>query len=143
MIDFAEMEKLAGKKLPGGPVAIRAWEDWLLSDAVFASASEKDAHPIWAYLAPMAGIGLSWDEFFALAGAQADDGPMMGEIDIEIHEPLQTDIDYRAAGQIIKVERKGGRTLGVFDLLTFRVDLLAGERRVASSTQSIIFPRRN
>ncbi|WP_342363940.1 hypothetical protein [Terrarubrum flagellatum] len=142
MIDFAEMEKLIGKVLPGGAARILPYEDWLMSDAVCAVPAANGAHPIWAYLAPMAGLGLTWGEFFAFAGAQADDGPMLGEIDIEIREPLQTDVPYRAEGEIIDVKRKSGRALGVFDLLTFRVDLLLGERRVATSTQSIIFPRR-
>jgi len=141
MIGFADMEKLVGKALPGGPVTIRHYEDWLLTDAVGGMPVQESIHPIWAYLAPIAGLRMTWDDIFALADAKAADGPMLGEIDMEIFEPLEPETTYHVTGEITAVKRKVGKAIGVFDLMTFRLDLLAGERPVARSTQSLIFPR--
>ena len=51
---------------------------------------------------------------------------------------------YAVKGGITGIERKEGRRAGVFDIVTFRLELSdAGGEPAAVSTNSFIFPRRD
>jgi hypothetical protein len=89
-------------------------------------------------------MGLSVDELFALVGASADDGPMFGEATMELERQLEVGATYRVAGSIVDVTRKEGRKAGVFDIVTFRLELTDADGALAAvSTNSFIFPRRD
>ena len=96
------------------------------------------------YYGALAGMGLSVDELFALVGATADDGPMFGEATMEVERPLVVGATYTVTGAIVGVTRKEGRKAGVFDIVTFRLELADADGAVAAvSTNSFIFPRRD
>ena len=96
------------------------------------------------YYGALAGMGLSVDELFALVGASADDGPMFGEATMEVERPLEVGATYTVTGGIVGVTRKEGRKAGVFDIVTFRLELADADGAVAAvSTNSFIFPRRD
>jgi len=144
-IAVAELEALIGKPFPGGSYTIEPYRHWLMQDAVGGAAARTgDASPMEAYYGALAGMGLSVDELFHLVGATADDGPMFGEAALDLHRPLGIGETFAVSGGITGVVRKEGRKAGVFDIVTFELELRAADGEVAAvSTNSFIFPRRD
>lgn len=140
-----ELEALIGKPFPGGSYTIEPYRHWLFVDASGgAPTREGTAHPMEVYYGALAAMGVSVDELFALVGATADDGPMFGEATIELERQLEVGATYGVSGSIVGVTRKEGRKAGVFDIVTFRLELSDTEGAVAAvSTNSFIFPRRD
>jgi hypothetical protein len=53
-------------------------------------------------------------------------------------------VPYRVTGEIVDIERKRGRTTGIFDILTFREHLLDPDgTEAAVVTSMLILPRRD
>jgi hypothetical protein len=143
-VALQELEALVGTPFPGGSYTIEPYRHWLFVDASGAEPGRTGvAHPMEVYYGALAGMGLSVDELFALVGASADDGPMFGEATIELRSQLEIGATYTVSGSIVDITRKEGRKAGVFDIVTFRLEL-ADERGslAAVSTNSFIFPRR-
>jgi hypothetical protein len=144
-VALEELEALVGRPFPGGTYTIEPYRHWLFVDASGGVPTREGvAHPMEAYYGALAGMGLTIDELFVLVGASADDGPMFGEAAIELRRPLEVGATYDVAGGIVGVERKEGRRAGVFDIVTFRIELTDTTGELAAiSTNSFIFPRRN
>jgi hypothetical protein len=144
-ISLDELEALRGRSFPGGTYTIEPYRHWLMNDAVGDVPSTSGAaSPMEIYYGAMGGLGVTLDELFALAGATAADGPMFGEAEIEQHRPLQVGETYTVRGEFTDVVRKEGRRAGVFDIVTFRLELVGGDGEVAGvSTNSFVFPRRD
>jgi hypothetical protein len=143
-IAVEELEDLIGKPFPGGRYTVEPYKHWLMQDAVGGTpAREGDASPMEVYYGALAGMGMSVDELFRLVGATAEDGPMFGEAQIEVRRPLRIGAGYRVSGGITGIVRKEGRKAGVFDIVTFSLELRGEDGEVdAVSTNSFIFPRR-
>lgn len=144
-ISLEELEALKGRSFPGGTYTIEPYRHWLMNDAVGDEPSTSgQASPMEIYYGAMGGLGLSLDELFALAGATAADGPMFGEAEIEQRRPLEVGETYTVRGAFTDVVRKEGRRAGVFDIVTFQLELVAPDGEVAGvSTNSFVFPRRD
>jgi hypothetical protein len=144
-IALGELEALKGRAFPGGTYTIEPYRHWLMNDAVGDDANTSGAaSPMEIYYGAMGGLGLTLDELFALAGATAADGPMFGEAEIEQHRPLRVGETYAVRGTFTDVVRKEGRRAGVFDIVTFRLELVAPDGEIAGvSTNSFVFPRRD
>ncbi|MHB8736480.1 MAG: hotdog family protein [Terriglobales bacterium] len=136
-------EGLPGKPLPEGSFTITAEDERLLLDVVGGEPSQDGtAHDLWAYVAPQRGIGIGIAELCALADFDVNDGPMLGSSRLEYHGPIRVGVPYRVTGEVIDIVRKQG-SIGTFDILEFREDLLSGaDELVASSTSTYILPRR-
>jgi hypothetical protein len=144
-ISLEALEALVGTGFPGGSYTIEPYRHWLMNDAIGdRPTTSGTASPMEIYYGAMAGLGLTLDELFALAGATAADGPMFGEAEIEQRHPLQVGETYTVRGGITGAVRKEGRRAGVFDIVTFRLELVDDEGEVAGiSTNSFVFPRRD
>ena len=144
-ISLERLEALIGTSFPGGTYTIEPYRHWLMNDAVGdVPSTEGTASPMEIYYGAMGGLGLTLDELFALAGATAADGPMFGEAEIEQRRPLQVGETYTVRGAFTDVVRKEGRRAGVFDIVTFRLELVAPDGEVSAvSTNSFVFPRRD
>jgi hypothetical protein len=144
-ISLEELEALKGQCFPGGTYTIEPYRHWLMNDAVGDIPSTSGpASPMEIYYGAMGGLGLTLDELFALAGATAADGPMFGEAELEQRRPLQVGETYTVRGAVTDVVRKEGRRAGVFDIVTFQLELVAPDGEVAGvSTNSFVFPRRD
>ena len=137
------MQELVGRKLPGGSFDVEHYRNWLTNDVIGSPQRADDlAHPMFCYYAAMGGMGLSIAELFEWAHSSADEGPMFGECDMEVLVPLRTGVSYEVRGKITDVKRKQGSAIGTFDLLTFRLEIVAPGGEVAGvCTNSFIFPR--
>ena len=144
-ISLEALEGLVGTSFPGGRYTIEPYRHWLMTDAVGDTPTASGfASPMEVYHGAMGGLGLSIGELFALAGATAEDGPMFGEAEIEQRLPLRIGETYDVRGGITGVVRKEGRRAGVFDIVTFRLELVDAEGAVAGvATNSFVFPRRD
>jgi acyl dehydratase len=144
-VALQELEALVGKPFPGGTYTIEPYRHWLFTDASgIEPTSEGVAHPMEVYYGALAGMGMSVDDLFTLVHASAADGPMFGEAEIEVVKPLQIGATYSVSGGIVGVTRKEGRKAGVFDIVTFRLELRDADGALAAiSTNSFIFPRRD
>jgi acyl dehydratase len=133
---------LVGHRFPGGRVTIPDWLAWLWCDAVGAENAAPFAHPGLAYLAAMQGSGVTFQDIFDLAGADAESGPMFGEQTLDFSHPLQIGTEYEVEGEITGVARKHGRRAGTFDMITFELRLRdPGGGIVATNVNTFIFPR--
>lgn len=136
--------QMVDRPFPGGQYTVEAYRAWLLADTVNDAPEHTVVHPLHAWLGATEGMGMSWDELFDLFDATADDGPMIGDHETELHRPLRVDHCYSVSGHIASVERKQGKSMGVFDLVRYELQLHgeAGDH-VATCRNSIVFPRSN
>ncbi|HTK61529.1 MAG TPA: hypothetical protein VL595_04100 [Pseudonocardia sp.] len=132
------LDPLVDRPLPGGGWAFGPHESWLLHDAV-GSTPEQAAHPIMAFLAAQRGLGLTVAELFALFGTDMADGPLLTESTLELHTDLHPDVSYEVRGTVVSAVRKSGRTLGVFDLVTARFDVLEPDATVPAATVTNVY----
>jgi hypothetical protein len=144
-----ELAAQVGREFPGGTYTIEPWRAWLVADAVLAqppslkAAEGEVAHPLFAWMAATAAMGITWDELFAWFGATAADGPVFGEHETTLHRPLRIGATYRVSGRIVSAERKVGRRTGPFDVVGYALDLHDADGPVATCWNSIVFPRRD
>ena len=143
-MDETSLHRVVGHRFPGGRFTIAPYEHWLTCDVVLAEPTRAGvAHPMYVYYAALGGMGISLDELFALVGATADDGVMFGEAAIEVVHPLEVGATYEVRGEVTGAERKSGRRAGVFDIVTFALDVIDEHGEVfGTSTNSFVFPRR-
>ncbi|WP_293855056.1 hypothetical protein [uncultured Alsobacter sp.] len=135
-------ESLVGRRLPGGTLVIAPTDDAALRGILGSAAGPAgEAHPLFGFIGAMRGMGIDWHGFFALCGASADDGPMMGETDLDLRRPLATGQAYAVTATIVGFVRKEGRRTGPFDVVTLQVDIADESGPVAVLRQSIILPR--
>ena len=144
MIPVEAVRGLVGRKLPGGTFDLEHFRNWLTNDVIGSPQRDDDlAHPMFCYYAAMGGMGLSIAELFEMAHSSGDEGPMFGECDMEVLVPLRTGVTYDVRGEITDVKRKQGGAIGTFDLLTFRLEVIApGGELAGVCTNSFIFPRK-
>jgi acyl dehydratase len=144
VITATALQDIVGHRFPGGSVRVEPYRNWLTCDAVHSPVPPDGiAHPMFCYYGALAGMGISLDELFALAGATAEDGVMFGEAEIELRRPLRVGERLVVRGGIVGAERKQGQRAGVFDIVTFRLELVDESGQVAGvSTNSFVFPRR-
>lgn len=147
MITEAELQALVGTRFPGGRYTIEPYVNWLTCDCVLAPEliGAKSAHPLLAYMATQAGLGLSLEELFALFLGSSEDGPMLGEWGMEVFAPVEVGVEYTVSGGIVGVQRKVGKKTGTFDIISFELELRPAERPgelAAVTRSSFIFPRR-
>lgn len=145
MVDIAQLqERLTGRALPGGVVTVPSYERWISHDAWCSPPLEQNVlHPAWVFIAGLQGMGMPLAELLALAEADLQAGVMWGEVVLEQHEVLRDDVEYRVTGRITDVRRQAGKKAGVFDVMTFRLEVLCPDGRLAgASTSSFIFVRR-
>ena len=142
MIPIEHMQELVGYRFPPGSYEIEHWENYLLTEATagphFSSAY---AHPSFLFHAPLAAVGLTYQEIFDLCGAESTDAVRAGEYDWEILRPLEEGIQYQAHGQILSVERKAGKRAGVFDAVVFEIELSDTTGVAARVTNTWLFLR--
>ncbi|OZF06178.1 hypothetical protein CH293_14695 [Rhodococcus sp. 14-2470-1b] len=138
-----ELAALVGTRMPGGTRTLEKWWVTLVLDAMECSADDGASHPTFVFLVATGSMGWTWNELFDIFAATEADGPMFGETNTSVHTPLQTGETYTVRGEIVSAARKTGKKTGVFDIVGYRLDVLDAQAElVASTTNSIVFPRR-
>ena len=142
MIPIEQIQELVGYRFPSGTYKIEHWENYLLTEATAGEhVSSAYAHPSFLFHAPLAAVGLSYQEIFDLCDAESADAVRAGEYDWEIFRTLEEGIQYQAQGQILSVERKTGKRAGVFDAVAFAIELSDTKGVAARVTNTWLFLR--
>lgn len=136
-------EEVVGRRFPDGSFTIERHEAWLSADALLSPPlPDSVAHPMYIYYVGLVGMGVSLDELFAMVHSSAAEGPMFGELTLEQLRPLRVGETVTIKGEIVDVDRKGGRS-GSFDIVTFVLTVVDADGDVAGSCRNaFIFPRR-
>jgi acyl dehydratase len=134
---------LVGHKLPGATYTLPEYLTWLWHDTVLVEPDKEVAHPSLGYFVGMQGVGLEIGEMFDLMGATADSGVMFGETSLDFATTLKPGATYRCEAEITAVERKQGRRAGVFDKMTFVIQVrdAEGDEPVVTCSNTWVFPR--
>ena len=142
-VPFDEMRKLVGYRFPGGTYTIERWENFLVHDVTGAPPPDHGfADPIYGFSAPLAAMGVTYQELFDLCHADSNEAIRAGGYDFEYHKPLREGATYRVTGSILEIDRKRGKRAGLFDLVRFRLRMIDEEGDVAlTATNEWIFLR--
>jgi hypothetical protein len=148
MFGLDQLDSLPGRAFPGGSFLITAQEDATMREVVGAPPRAGDvAHPIWMFAGPQRAMGITVDDLFGWCGSCAADGPMLGETRLAMPRPLRIGLRYDVTGGIVAATRKQGRRAGVFDIVTFELNLASADPADAGTTwqarTSFVFPRRS
>jgi hypothetical protein len=100
------------------------------------------AHPIFAFVAGLGGMGLPIAEAIERCGGSIDSGPVLAGCEIAIDKPLEVDRTYDVASRIAEYVRKPSRRYGAADHLLLRFELAAQGERFAELVLRIIVPVR-
>ena len=138
--DYADR---VGREFPGGEYQLSPWRCWLVADTLLDDPWDEVPHPVLAWMAGVAGMGMTWEDLFAWFDVSAEDGPMFGEHHTTLHRPLEAGATYRVSGRVVSVDRKVGRRAGAFDVVGYEIDLHCDDGHVARCYNSIVFPRRS
>jgi hydroxyacyl-ACP dehydratase HTD2-like protein with hotdog domain len=81
-------------------------------------------------------------ELFELFDCPLEDGPMLGEMDLHQHRPLQVGETYAVQPTIVDVVRKEGRS-GTFDLIATEFVVRGDDGEAAATLRNTyVCPRR-
>jgi hypothetical protein len=134
-------EHLTAAALPEGSITIQASDDEALAALVGGRQVSGDAvNPVWLMVALVGGLGIPIADVYAMVDCSMEDGPMLGECDLEFDRPLRAGT-YRVLSEILDVRRASGRS-GVFDLMRMRVRLADDAGVAATCTAVQVVPRR-
>lgn len=137
--------EVIGTRLDGSEAyLISAKENATLSRSTgIEPADDGTAHPIYYYVATQVAMGKTVAELCAVCDFDIDDGPMLGSSEVRFTSPLRTGVAYTVTGEIISMERKRSRKLGVMDVLTYRLRLHEPDGSAALETDNVwVLPRR-
>jgi hypothetical protein len=135
-------ERLVGHRFPGGTVTVEPYEAWLGHDAMRSPSAGTDTlDPLWILVVGLRGMGTDIAGVIELAGATPEDGVLFGELGLRQEVPLRPGVEYGVRGGIVDVTRREGRRAGVFDTLTFELELDEAGSTVAAVSSSFLFPR--
>jgi hypothetical protein len=143
--DLPPAPDIAGTSLDGtATFTISAAENEALCRSTGTEpAADGSAHPIYYYVATQLAMGKTVAELCNVCEFDVDDGPMMGSSSVRFDQPLKVGESYRVTGEILSLVRKRSRTLGVMDVLTYRLRLhLADGTRLAETDNVWMLPRK-
>ncbi|WP_323039096.1 hypothetical protein [Gemmobacter sp.] len=135
---------VAGHSLDGTEFTITAADNHeVCISSGTTPAPDGAAHPIFALIATQRGMGLSVGDLLALCDFDVNDGPMMAGCDVDLVRPMRVGETYAVRGQIVSLERKASKRLGVMDLLTHELRLHAADGSlVVRTTNRWVLPRK-
>ncbi|MCW2841094.1 MAG: hypothetical protein JWR55_2577 [Aeromicrobium sp.] len=134
--------RLVGTELPPGTLRVEPYEDRLARDALGGDRAEGDLlHPSWILNGALRGAGHDVAGLIELFGASWDDGVLFGEARIEQVEPLRASVDYAITGTVLDVERRNGRRVRCFDVVTYEMRVERDDRVFARVRNRIVIPR--
>jgi hypothetical protein len=144
LLDVDELrDRLVGLEFPTGTLLVPGYEDWIARDCIGAPPSTDGLlHPSWTLVGALRASGFDLDQIIALCGASWDDGVMFGEAEVEQVQPLRADVEYAVHGSFLDVQRRTGRTIAVFDLMTYEIGFELDGEIVCRCVNSFVIPRR-
>ena len=111
------------RAIPAGRYRLdRALDDRLRAASAAPERGRSDrAHPAFAFVVALGGMGLKVADICQLLGLSLNSGPLLGTCRIRYHRPLEVDRTYDVQGRIAALVRKASRRFGMADHLTLRI----------------------
>lgn len=135
-------QTLAGKRLPGGEVAIHDYENAIAARALRSEVNDREhAHSIWFIVCSLRGMGVSVNELCDMAQAGPHDTLLYGEVSIEQDLPLRVGTSYRVSAVITDVGRSALRDGSTLDKVTVLTEVSHGDVRHGAVVSTYLFKR--
>lgn len=104
-------------------------------------STDGTAHPIFAFIAAVGGLGVPIGDLLARHGGSIAAGPLLGRCAIRFERPLKVGLTYQVSGEVENVVRKTSRRFGETDHFTLRIDVRSGGQHYSSLMLTIIVPQ--
>ncbi|MGQ0467367.1 MAG: hypothetical protein ACT4QG_18880 [Sporichthyaceae bacterium] len=122
LIGLDTLHALDGLRLPGGRLAIAAYESALADHALLApDVDTGSAHPFWLLVLALRGMGVDVDQLCAMLEKRPDDTLLFGTCELAQSRAIRVGRFFDTTAVIGPVERKHSRSGAVLDLVTVRV----------------------
>lgn len=136
-------DRLVGMEFPTGTLRVPAYEDWIARDTIGASPSTDGLlHPGWTLFGALRSAGFDLERIIELCDASWDDGVLFGETTVEQLQPLRIGVEYAVGGTFLDVQRRKGRQIAEFDLMTYEIRITLDDETVTRCVNSFVIPRR-
>lgn len=129
------------KEIPVGRYLLDpALDDRLRAFNGVAPREGDTAHPVFAFVMALGGMGLSIRELSDQLGLAFGDGPVLAGCVLEYHSTLRVGARYDVAAEVAELLRKPSRRFGAADHLHLHIRLSQAGRACAEARLHIIFP---
>ncbi len=130
--------------LTPGEYVITAALDACVRDAASAVAGDgRHAHPIFAFVMALDGLGESVQDVYARVGASLADGPVLASCQIDYKRPLMIGETYHVIGRIAGLVVKSSRRFGQTRHMTQKIDISDRDGWVAHVELTAVIPWKN
>jgi hypothetical protein len=144
VVDDDLRARLVGLEFPVGSFEVPGYEDWIARVCVGAPPSADGLlHPGSVLWGALRGSGFDLDRIIGLCGASWDDGVLFGETSVEQLRPMCAGVRYAVRGRFLDVERRAGRQIAEFDLVTYEMRIELEDVLVGRCTNAFVIPRRS
>lgn len=127
--------------IPQGCFHLSAGLDDAIRQSCAAPARKGvEAHPIFAFVAALGGMGSRVADVCRGLGLAFDDGAVLGRCRIDYDAPLIVDTHYDVDTRVVALERKASRRFGAADHLTLGMTVSAVGRPHARVQLTTIMP---
>ncbi|MEE4452775.1 hypothetical protein [Novosphingobium resinovorum] len=127
--------------IPQGRFHLSAALDDAIRRSCAAPARDgEQAHPIFAFVAALGGLGVRVGDLCRGLGLAFDKGAVLGRCWIDYAAPLTVDTGYDVAAEIVALERKASRRFGAADHLTLGMTIGTGGQTHARVQLTTIMP---
>lgn len=96
-----------------------------VASAAPARGAGREAHPGFAFVLALGGMGLKVGEICELLGLSLASGPLLGTCRIRYHRALEIERSYDVQGCVAGLMRKASRRFGAADHVTLRIAVAA------------------
>ena len=98
------------------------------------------AHPIFAFVAGIGGMGVPVAAAIAHGGCSIEAGPLLASCTIDFHRPMKVGQTYQVRASIVEKVRKASRRFGAADHLLLRLALHGGDLHHVDLELRMIIP---
>ena len=98
------------------------------------------AHPVFAFVAGIGGMGVPVAEAIARGGCSIEAGPLLASCAIALHRPMRVGVSYQVEAMIADKARKSSRRFGAADHLLFKLELSSDGTKYVDLELRMIVP---
>ena len=124
---------------PGHYALTEAMDDRVRAMARAPARRGDRAHPIFAFVGALGGLGLRIADLSRALGLDFDAGPVLARCRLDYDAPLRVGQDYAVRAEVERIERKPSRAYGSADHLHLSIRLVQAAP-VSRARLHIIFP---
>lgn len=101
------------------------------------------AHPVFALVAALGGMGVSVAELCHICGSAIENGPVLARCSLQYHRRLLLDRDYIVESEITSITRKKSRRFGAADHVVINLVLRHDDSAYTDIELVMVMPKRS